>query len=150
MHSSEMHNDDFEATTRSAGCASALLPQRMRDSATAVSAWYRTTSKSKAAGDSAGAPPFSPASDSIFEVCEKSKTVATPPVAKTAVWAEMKRRYESAHGHPAARASSERALCAPAPQSPRGLKERSHSEKSVRKLAPWEVYVASLARQDKI
>ena len=99
VHSSEMQNDDFEATTHSVGCASALLPQRMRDSATAVSVWYRTNSKSKAAGDSAGAPPFS--LDSIFEVCAKSETVASP------AWAEMKRRYQFAHGRPAARASSD-------------------------------------------
>ena len=158
VHASAMHTDDFEATTRSVGCASALLPQRMRDSATAVSAWYRTNSKGKAACDSAesyrtnskgkAACDSAESPDSIFEVCEKSTLVATPPVDKLEAWAEMKRRYQFAHGCPAARSSSERALCAPARQSPRDFKDASQSEKAVRELAPWEVYVASMARQE--
>ena len=114
-----------------------------------VTTWY-TTSKddetvlnSKAAGDRH--PPFclEIGSGTAGRNAEEVKT----PISSKDAWAEMRRRFKVAHGHPAPRASSQRVLVVPARRSAQGLEDASHSETSVGELAPWEVYVASRAER---
>ena len=128
VHASAINDDDFEATTRSAGCATALVPQRMRDSAKAVNTWCRTNSSFIMRSQSGG-------------LLKKDRpTVHTPSVDPREAWAEMRRRFKLAHD---SRAASEGALSAR--QSPRDPIEAPHS-KSARELiffskGSWDDYV---------
>jgi len=106
VHSFETRDDAFEVTTT--GCASALLILQLRFSAKSE----KTISSSKAAGDSAGPPPF------FFELKgapmkgEKVKVTQSPGKsverrrnlagsaykdAKSDAWVELGRRFQVAH-----------------------------------------------------
>jgi len=97
VHASAINDDDFEATTRSVGCATALLPQRMRDSAKAVNTWCRTNSSFIMRAQSRGA-------------LKKNHTAKTTSVDPREAWAEMRHRFKVAHGRPATRSASEGAI----------------------------------------
>jgi len=131
VHASAINNDDFDATTQSVGCATALVPQRMRDSAKAVNTWYRTSSSFIMRVPSGG-------------FLKKERTAKTPSVDPREAWAEMRRRFKAAHDRPASRAASEGALSAW--QSPRDSIDAPHS-KSAKELfffskGSWDGYVS--------
>ena len=129
VHASAINDEDFEATMRSVGCATALVPQRMRDSAKAVNTWYRTSSSFIMRAQSGG-------------FLKRHHTAKTPSVNPQKAWAEMRRRYKAAHDCPASRAASEGALSAR--PSPRDPIDAPHS-KSARELissskGAWDDY----------
>ena len=128
VHASAINDDDFEATTRSVGCATALLPQRMRDSAKAVNTWCRTNSSFIIRAQTGG-------------FLKKDHMVKTPSVDPREAWAEMRRRFKVAHGRPATRAASEGALSDQ--QSPRDPKDAPHSKSAIFfSKGAWDDYVS--------
>ncbi|KAJ1467221.1 hypothetical protein T484DRAFT_2027502 [Baffinella frigidus] len=143
VHSLEIHDDDFEVTTRSVGCGSALLPQRLR--VMWCSRLYRTNSSSQAADDSAGPPPSClKAESSGAPNKDKGEMVKTPTVEAQEAWTEMKRRFQVAHRFHATRASSDGVLFAPARRNPSADASHSANSSNGKELAPWELYLSSL------
>ncbi|KAJ1472965.1 hypothetical protein T484DRAFT_3383251 [Baffinella frigidus] len=125
VHCSATHGDAFEATTRSVGCASALLP---RISAKAIATWFRkeekAASNSKAESNCATHAPLvlevdSTLSGMVDSRCDSTgsneELVKMPTLSDDEVWAEMRRRFRAAHKKDAqaTRASSDGAVVPP-------------------------------------
>ncbi|KAJ1480014.1 hypothetical protein T484DRAFT_1812062 [Baffinella frigidus] len=102
-------DDDFEVTTRSVGCAAALLPR-----AKSITTWWSNTAKkektistSEAAGNSSRAP------RAYLEI-ESSSTgktvdaVRTPTLTAEEAWQVMRKRFQVAHSTPSSPTSCER------------------------------------------
>ncbi|KAJ1472969.1 hypothetical protein T484DRAFT_1752402 [Baffinella frigidus] len=132
VHCSATHDDAFEATTRSVGCAAALLP---RISAKAIATWFRK--EEKAVSNRKAESNCATQRSVVLEVDNtllgmvdsrsgstgsNAELVKATSLSNDEVWAEMRKRFRVAHrvaDAPATRASSDGGVVAPTQRNAR-------------------------------
>eukprot|EP00290_Baffinella_frigidus_P014992 CAMPEP_0180155420 /NCGR_PEP_ID=MMETSP0986-20121125/24823_1 /TAXON_ID=697907 /ORGANISM="non described non described, Strain CCMP2293" /LENGTH=146 /DNA_ID=CAMNT_0022104121 /DNA_START=127 /DNA_END=567 /DNA_ORIENTATION=- len=99
----------FEVTTRSAGCAAALLPR-----AKSITTWWSNTAKKEktiSTSDSAGNSSRAPSAYLEIESSSTGKKVdpvRTPILTSEQAWRVLRKRFQVAHSAPSSLTSCER------------------------------------------